>query len=102
MKPFWQSKRWTILIMLALVLLVAMLAGAPADAVTALAVGLGGAVSVFMGGESWADGQRRRQAPDEPKATEEEEHVRAVMEHRKGCPFCTGGIVPPQAGGGAS
>ena len=60
MKPLWMSKRWTVLVLGILVLALLALTGAPAEAVNALAWGVGGAIAVFVGGESWVDRERAR------------------------------------------
>lgn len=54
------SRRWTITVLGLLVLLAMQLAHAPAEVLAHLALGVGGAIAVFVGGESWADKERAK------------------------------------------
>lgn len=60
----WTSRRWTIIALGMIVLLVLQLLGASADVLAPLAMGIGGAMTALQAGESWVDRTRARHQRD--------------------------------------
>ena len=54
----WLSRRWTIIAMGMLLLLILQLLGASEDVLAPLAMGIGGAMTAWQAGESWVDRTR--------------------------------------------